>query len=521
MDCFSNFISTSGEIVSSTQIFIRFTPILVQSYIGNITNSSNGASSKSVAISGIGINPSISGNAGTSGVLLSGGPSTATSDGGGNYSITVPYGWDGTITPSKTGYTFNPVNKVYTNVISNQTQNFTATLNTYTISGNAGTSGVLLSGGPSTATSDGGGNYSITVPYGWDGTITPSKTGYTFNPVNKVYTNVISNQTQNFTATLNSYTISGNAGTSGVLLSGGPSTATSDGGGNYSITVPYGWDGTITPSKTGYTFNPVNKVYTNVISNQTQNFTATLNTYTISGNAGTSGVLLSGGPSTATSDGGGNYSITVPYGWDGTITPSKTGYTFNPVNKVYTNVISNQTQNFTATLNSYTISGNAGTSGVLLSGGPSTATSDGGGNYSITVPYGWDGTITPSKTGYTFNPVNKVYTNVISNQTQNFTATLNTYTISGNAGTSGVLLSGGPSTATSDGGGNYSITVPYGWDGTITPSKTGYTFNPVNKVYTNVISNQTQNFTATLNSYTISGNAGTGGVLLSWTDGTS
>jgi len=58
----------------------------------------------------------------------------------------------------------------------------------------------------------------------------------------------------------------------------------------------------------------------------------------------------------------------------------------------------------------YTISGNAGVGGVTLSytdGTPKTAASDGSGNYTITVPSSWEGTVTPSKAGYAFSPINR------------------------------------------------------------------------------------------------------------------
>jgi hypothetical protein len=66
-----------------------------------------------------------------------------------------------------------------------------------------------------------------------------------------------------------------------------------------------------------------------------------------------------------------------------------------------------------------------GVSGVLItfsnSGG--TATSDSSGNYSVTVPINYSGTATPSKTGYTFDPASKTYSNVTSPKTgENYTA---------------------------------------------------------------------------------------------------
>ena len=487
----------------------------------------------------------ISGNAGVAGVTLSytdGTAKTATADASGNYSFIVSYLWTGTVTPSKTSYTFSPANKAYSNVSGNQTsQNYTATLITYTISGSAGVAGATLSytdGTAKTATADGSGNYSLTVTENWSGTVTPSKTGYTFSPDSKTYSNVISNQTaQDYTAKAIIFTISGNAGKAGATLSftdGTAKTATTDEIGNYSFTVSYNWSGTVTPSFTGYTFSPLSKTYSNVLANQTtQNYTATLNTYTISGSAGVAGATLSytdGSAKTAIADGSGNYSITVPYNWSGDVTPSLTGYTFSPVSKLYSNVTSNRTaQNYVATAITYTISGNAGVAGATLSftdGTAKTATADASGNYSFKVSYNWSRTVTPSLSYYDFSPVSKSYSNVLANQTaQDYTATVNAYTISGSAGIAGATLSytdGTAKTATADASGNYLIAVSVNWSGTVIPTKTGYTFSPVSKDYTNVSANQTaQNYTATAITFTISGSTGIAAATLSYTDGTA
>ena len=487
----------------------------------------------------------ISGNAGVAGATLSytdGAAKTATADGTGAYSITVSYSWSGSVTPSKTGYSFSPTAKTYTNIISDQTtQNFTAAAITYTISGNAGVAGATLSytdGTAKTTTADGTGAYSLTVSYSWSGTVTLSKTGYTFTPATKTYATVLADQVaQDYTARAITYAIYGKAGVAGATLSytdGTAKTATADGTGAYTFTVSYSWSGTVTPTKTGYTFSPVSKTYNNVLSDQTaQTYTATAITYTISGNAGVAGATLGytdGSAKTATADGNGAYSFTVSYSWSGTVTPSKTGYSFSPVSKSYTNVLADQAaQTYTATAITYTISGNAGVSGATLSytdGSAKTATADGTGAYSFPVSFGWSGTVTPTKTGYTFSPVSKAYTNVLADQTaQTYSATAITYTISGNAGVAGATLSytdGSAKTATADGTGAYSFTVSYSWSGTVTPSKTGYSFSPVSKAYTNLLADQTaQTYTATAITYTISGNAGVSGATLSYTDGSA
>jgi len=126
------------------------------------------------------------------------------------------------------------------------------------------------------------------------------------------------------------------------------------------------------------------------------------------------------------------------------------------------------------------------------------------GYYSGTVSYGWSGTITPSKSGYSFTPESKTYSNVTSNQSnQNYTGSQGTRTISGYVKTSGgsaisgVTMTDWPGTdPTTDSSGYYSGTVSYGWSGTITPSKSGYSFSPASKTYSNVTSNQSnQNYT--------------------------
>ena len=240
--------------------------------------------------------------------------------------------------------------------------------------------------------------------------------------------------------------------------------------------------------------------------------TGTSSQIRILGNAGVSGALLSyfdSSNKSVTADSTGAYSITIPYNWSGTITPSKSGYTFVPPSASFSNVTVTQTiQNFAAIV-SYTISGNVGVAGATLNytnGTPQTATSDSNGNYSFLVPSGWSGTVTPAKAGYSFSPPNRLYSSVASNQTgQNYTATFITYTISGTTGIGGVTLvytnfaNGAQSFVQSNGSGNYSLTVPMGWNGSVTPNLPGRSFSPASKSYGNVQANQTgQNYTSSV-----------------------
>jgi hypothetical protein len=235
----------------------------------------------------------------------------------------------------------------------------------------------------------------------------------------------------------------------GVTISfDGGTPVLTDVNGDYSITVPYSWSGTVTPTLTGYTFTPANKTYTEVLADQTnQNFTTSSITFTISGNAGIGSATISfTGGTPVIADGSGNYSITVPYNWTGTVTPSKTGYAFTPDHRSYTNVMANDpAEDYIAAGITYTISGNAGVGGATISfTGGTPVTTDGSGNYSITVPYNWSGTVTPSKTEYTFTPDHNAYTDVQADQiNQNYTATINKYLLTINkSGTgSGVVTS--------------------------------------------------------------------------------
>jgi hypothetical protein len=125
-------------------------------------------------------------------------------------------------------------------------------------------------------------------------------------------------------------------------MNGLPGSPVTEGGGSYSVIVDYDWSGTVTPTRTGYTFLPVSITYSNVASDQiNQNYLAILNTYPISGTAGIDGVVMAGLPGDPVVSGsGGSYSVSVDYGWSGTVTPTRFGYTFTPTSMSYVNVIS-------------------------------------------------------------------------------------------------------------------------------------------------------------------------------------
>jgi len=65
-----------------------------------------------------------------------------------------------------------------------------------------------------------------------------------------------------------------------------------------------------------------------------------------------------------------------------------------------------------------------------------------------------------------------------------------TFTISGNTGVFDVTMTGLPGDPVTDRNGSYTATVNYGWSGTVTPTREGYSFEPASKVYSNLISDQ-------------------------------
>ena len=103
-------------------------------------------------------------------------------------------------------------------------------------------------------------------------------------------------------------------------------------------------------------------------------------TFTISGTitfsgSPLSGVQLTGFPGNpVVTNTSGSYTATVNYGWSGTVTPTKAGYSFAPDKWIYSHVKKNSTQNYLA-VRSYLISGvviidGLGLPGVVMSGFP-------------------------------------------------------------------------------------------------------------------------------------------------------
>ncbi|MBN1509364.1 MAG: type II and III secretion system protein [Sedimentisphaerales bacterium] len=456
----------------------------------------------------------ISGTVGLPGVTMQGLPGSPapTTDENGVYSVEVRYGWSGTVTPVRAGYTFEPKQRAYTNITEDKTtEDYTPTMQTFTIAGTTDKSGVKLRGLPDDPNSDADGRYRVTVPYGWSGTVVPELRGFQFEPASRDYAQISENKiNDSYSARIQMFTISGSVGTDGVLMGGFPTEVKTNKDGAYQAQVPYEWSGKVTPVKEGHDFSPQAKEYHAVTDNYpNEDYIAQVYTFEISGSAGMEGVLMAGLPGDPISDMDGRYVVPdVPYGWFGKITPTKAGYSFKPATIEITKVTENKpNQDFTATIVKYTISGTTAIGGVKLMGLPTDITSGSTGSYSATVEYGWSGTITPDKEGYVFDPQSLFLGPVEKDlPRQDFRGKAVTFTISGNVGQPGVMMQGLPGRVVSDQSGIYSVEVPYKWKGSVTPIKEGYMFEPDKREYMDMMDSATsEDYTASVRLYTVSG----------------
>ncbi|MBW8035133.1 MAG: hypothetical protein FVQ79_05740, partial [Planctomycetes bacterium] len=457
----------------------------------------------------------ISGSSGIGGVVMKGLPGDPVCDADGFYSVTVDYGWKGSVIAVKEGFVFEPVERNYSKVVGNQIdQNYSGSLIKLTISGSAGVIGAVLEGLEGEVVSDENGEYTATVDYGWSGVVTPVKEGYDFDPGFHDYEHVRENQSdQGFVAKLKTFVISGSTGLEGVALKGLPEDVVSDSKGNYSVIVDYGWKGRVTAILEGYTFEPAGKAYSKTVADHSrQDYAADRIILTIAGNAGQEGVAMNGLGDNIVSDSKGNYTAKVDYDFSGTVRPSKKGYIFSPAEIDYSNLKRDKVNDrYSAKLKTFTISGSAGMGGVVMKGLAGEPVTNDDGSYSAVVNYGWKGVVVPAKEGYSFDPAEMVYGDIIANESdQNYFGEVLSYIVSGVVSrkgipVGGVVVDGLPGGPVTNGDGFYSVIVDYGWAGAAEPKKKGHTFEPASLTYSHVVKDQPQDYEATLLQFVISG----------------
>lgn len=189
-----------------------------------------------------------------------------------------------------------------------------------------------------------------------------------------------------------------------VQYTGG--TTQADASGTYQITLPARWSGTVTPTLAGTTFTPPSRSYADLTASLSdQDFTAAPILLTIQGQVGRSGATVTYDGGSTTSDGAGAYVIQVPYGWSGTVTPTLVGYRFTPATRTFAHLTSSLAgQDFTSATAQVTLQGQAGLPGATITYDGGSTTADGTGVFTLQVPFGWSGTLTPSSPGYGFSP---------------------------------------------------------------------------------------------------------------------
>ncbi len=478
-------------------------------------------------------------------IALTGGASTS-SAADGTYSISGLTAGDYTVTPSLKSYTFAPASRDVTLGPDTANVDFTATYNIYTLYGSVkdgsdqAIAGVTISaraenGTTVTASTDGSGAYSIPNLETGSYTVTPSKNSYTFAPASTGLT--LSADTQvDFTGTYHTYSISGKVqlgslGMPGVALtlSPGGATTTSASDGTYLISNLEAGDYTVTPSYTNFDFTPPSRQVTLGPGNATSvDFSASEHLYQVSGRVvrsentsiGIQGVTLSVSPGgqTATSDADGNYTLGLIAG-SYTLTPGLAEYSFIPDSQTVNVTGDKSGVNFTGVQSTYSISGLITSNGNPLAGvtvtaspGGAHANSGSDGRYTLSGLYKGDYTLTPSKAEYTFSPNNQSVSVGPSVTTANFSATLNSYTLGGTIQVGDTPLEGvsveiepGSHLVTTGADGAYSVSGLLANTYTVTPALAEYTFDPANCNVTLGPSRTDVDFSATLNTYSVSG----------------
>jgi hypothetical protein len=245
----------------------------------------------------------------------------------------------------------------------------------------------------------------------------------------------------------------GETAVEGVVVDGGSGGIT-DANGYYEVLVPYGWSGAVSLTKEGYTFEPNGIAYDNIVADEIGDYTATLSTFVISGyvfeldgitpvgdvnvsaeNGGGSYTSRYGGGADTT-DSTGYYEVVVDYNWTGIVTPTRYAYGIEPNSISYANVVAAQVeQDYTGKLLTFVVSGHIRNQcgvpiknvTVTATAGGNSAVTDANGFYEVWVDYNWSGTITPARNWYIAAPIEKVYANIIANQTEQDYQAVNKY----------------------------------------------------------------------------------------------
>jgi len=462
--------------------------------------------------------------AGISGVMMSGLPGNPSTGSDGSFSVTVDYGWSGTVTPTKTGCTLVDMtvdgssvgaatSYTFGNVTSDHTISATFAVNTYTITASAGANGSISPSGVVGVNYGASQTFTITPSIGYhvadvtvDGSSVGAVTSYTFS-------NVTSDHTISATFAVNAYTITASAGANGSISPSGAVTVNYRASQTFTITPNTGYhvadvtvDGVSQGPISSYTF-------TNVTANHTISPTFAINTYTITASAGANGSTSPSGAVAVNHGANQTFTITPNPNYhvadvlvDGSSVGAVTSYTF-------TNVTANHTIAANFAINTYTITASAGANGSISPSGAVAVNHGANQTFTITPNPNYhvadvlvDGSSVGAVTSYTF-------TNVAVDHTISATFAINNYTIAASAGANGSISP--PGAVAVNHGANQSFTITPNpnyhvadvlVDGSSVGPVTSYTF-------TNVTGNHTISATFAIDPYTITATGGANGSI--------
>jgi hypothetical protein len=296
--------------------------------------------------------------------------------------------------------------------------------------------------------------------------------------------------------------------------------------GNYSITLPIGWSGTITPQLGKHIFEPESASIANAQGSLSDiNFVGRYNgTYFISGfikdisGQPVAQIPLEGFPQNVSTNEFGYYITEVPARWQGTITPVFNGYQFNPNSIVLPEVNSDRSdQNFIIrkagtvyVIGKVTKEDGVPFIDVTLNGFPETTRIDAAGNFYGELPSGWTGTIIPVATGFSFTPDKIQVTNLQTDLLDQIlvaspVSVIPKHTLSGfikdqfGLPIENISLTGLPSEIKTSADGSYQVELTAGWSGIVTPLSEKYVFSPAYISINNISSPlSNRNFTASI-----------------------
>jgi M6 family metalloprotease-like protein len=532
-------LAAGSYTVSATQAEKTFSsvksqPIAVNGTVGSATGADFVGTTRTYSLTGQVRNAAGTGLAGVA-VATTGAATTTSADGA--YTLSGLVAGSYTVTASKAEMTFSSVKTqplaVNETVGSATGVDFTGAARTYTIAGKvrdaagSGIAGVSLATTGAATTTAADGAYTLSGLLAGSYTVTASKAERTLSSVKAqpiTVNETVGNATGvDFTGTVKTYSLSGQVrnaggtGLAGVSVATTGATTTTTGDGTYTLTGLVAGSYTVTASRSEMIFSSVKTqplaVNETVGSATGVDFTGAARTYTIAGTVrdgaghGLAGVTLATTGAVTTTAADGTYTLSGLVAGTHTVTPQLPECSFSPstrevtVNETTGNVLS---QNFTAQVLTYSISGAITRDGSPLAGVLVTATDAGGvaksaltvadGTYLLSGLLAGSYTVSAAKVELTFTALQSqpvALSEAVGNVSSvNFTASPCLYTISGTIkdaaaiGLAGVSVSAGGKTVLTDADGVFALEGLVARTYKVTPTLAEWSFSPLSRSVT-------------------------------------